>query len=45
MVASWCQRPTLSSWVPWNLTALMTGHHFRNSLIQLCSVDFGTMTM
>ena len=37
--------PTRSSWLPWNLTARMTGHHLRNSLIQLCSVDLGTMTM
>jgi hypothetical protein len=29
---------------PWNLTARMTGHHFLNSLIQLCSVDLGTIT-
>ena len=29
---------------PWNLTARMTGHHFLNSLIQLCRVDLGTMT-
>ena len=37
--------PTRSSWLPWNLTARMTGHHLRNSLIQLCSVDLGTITM
>ena len=35
---------TRSSLAPWNLTARITGHHFRNSLIQLCSVDLGTMT-
>ena len=37
--------PTRSSLLPWNLTALMTGHQRLNSLSQLCSVDLGTMTM
>ena len=36
---------TRSSALPWNLTALMTGHQRRNSFSQLCSVDLGTMTM
>lgn len=35
---------TRSSRLPWNLTALMTGHQRRNSFSQLCSVDLGTMT-
>ena len=41
----WTEALTRCSWVPWNLTTRSTGHHFLNSLIQLCRVDLGTMTM
>ena len=33
--------PTRSSWLPWNLTARMTGHHLRNSLIPVVQRGLG----